>query len=230
MKKNILITGAAGNLGKAAVEKFLAEGNRVIATVSPGKKLDYEVKGDVITYEADLTDEKAVELLITKVINNHQSIDAAVLLVGGFAAGNIEATDGALLKKMYTLNFETAYFVVRPVFQQMKKQKTGGRIMLIGSRPALIAKDGKGLLAYSLSKSLLFKLAEYLNAEGASHNIVTHVVVPSTIDTPINRKAMPDADFSNWVAPEEIASILAFISSDEGKSIREGVVKVYGNA
>ena len=119
MKKNILITGAAGNLGKAAVEKFLAEGNNVIATVSPGKKLDYEVKGDVTTYEADLTDEKAVEALITKIISNHQSIDAAVLLVGGFAAGNIEATDGALLKKMYTLNFETAYFAVRPVFQQI---------------------------------------------------------------------------------------------------------------
>ena len=230
MKKNILITGASGNLGKATVEKFLVEGYNVIATVSPGKKLDYEVKGDLVTYEADLTDEKSVDVLISKIIKNHQSVDVAILLVGGFAPGSIDVTDGALLKKMYTLNFETTYFVTRPVFKQMQNQKNGGRILMIGARPAINAQAGKGLLAYSLSKSLLFKLAEFLNAEGASHNIVTHVVVPSTIDTPVNRNAMPDAKFSDWVKPEEIASVLNFLSSEDGSAIRESVVKVYGNS
>src|SRR4051812_47885795 len=121
MKKNVLITGASGNLGKTTVEKFVSEGYQVIATVSPGKKLDYEVTGDVVTYEADLTNEQMVGDVLGRVIDAYTSIDVAVLLVGGFAAGNIEATDGALLKKMYSLNFETAYFTTRPVFAQMKK-------------------------------------------------------------------------------------------------------------
>jgi NAD(P)-dependent dehydrogenase (short-subunit alcohol dehydrogenase family) len=230
MKKNILITGASGNLGKAAVEKFLAEGYRVIATVSPGKKFDYDVTGDVVIYEADLTNEKLVDDVIKRIINEHTSLHVAVLLVGAFAVGNVEHTDGAALKKMFSLNFETAYYVARPAFMQMKKQKEGGCIILIGARPALRAADGKDLLAYALSKSLLFSLADYLNAEGASHHIVTHVVVPGVIDTPVNRKAMPDANYSSWVKPEAIAEVMAFISSDKGGPIRESVVKVYGNS
>jgi NAD(P)-dependent dehydrogenase (short-subunit alcohol dehydrogenase family) len=143
--------------------------------------------------------------------------------------GNIEKTDGTSLRKMYALNFETAYFVARPVFLQMQKQK-GGRIIFVGSRPSLDAKAGKNMLAYALSKSLLFKLAEHLNAEGASHNIVVSVIVPSTIDTPENRDSMPDADFNNWVKPEDIAKNLAHLCSPDGNSLREPILKLYANA
>jgi NAD(P)-dependent dehydrogenase (short-subunit alcohol dehydrogenase family) len=83
MKKNVLITGASGNLGKAAVEKFIAEGYKVIATVTPGKGLGFDVPGDVETFEADLTNEKNVEEVVQKIIDKHSSIDAALLLVGG---------------------------------------------------------------------------------------------------------------------------------------------------
>jgi len=230
MKKNVFITGASGNLGKAAVQKFASEGYQVVATVSPGKNLGFDVTGDVETVEADLTDEKNVEQVITKIIEKHTTIDAALLLVGGFAPGGIKETDGASLKKMYSVNFETAYYAARPVFLQMLKQDGGGRIILIGARPALNAKDGKNLLSYALSKSLLFKLADFLNAEGASRNVVTSVVVPSTIDTPINRQSMPNATFSNWVKPEEIAEVMAFITSANGKALRDPIFKVYGNA
>lgn len=230
-KKTVLITGASGNLGEATVKKFLTQGYSVIATVSPGKKLGYEVTtGNVTTYEADLTNEEMVNKVISEIINNHQSIDIAVLLVGGFVAGNVDATAGSLLRKMYALNFETAYFTARPVFSQMKKQSEGGRIFFVGARAALSGEDGKDYIAYGLSKSLLFKLSEYLNAEGTSYNIVSHVLVPSIIDTPTNREAMPKAEFSNWVKPEEISEIISFISSDSGNVIREGIVKVYGKA
>ena len=121
--------------------------------------------------------------------------------------GGIKTADGESLKNMYALNFETAYFAARPAFLQMQKQPAGGRIILVGSRASLIPKDGKNFIAYALSKSLLFKLAEYLNVEGASHNVVTSVIVPSTIDTPANRQSMPKADFSKWVKPEEIGWI-----------------------
>lgn len=230
MKKNVIITGASGNLGKAAVEKFLSEGYNVIATVSPGTALGFEVTGEVQTMEADLTDEKGVEEVINQVVNKYQTIDAALLLVGAFAGGGIGQTDGATLKKMYTLNFETAYFAARPIFLQMQKQDSGGRIILIGARPSLVPRDGKDFLAYGLSKSLLFKLAEYLNAEGASKNIVTSVLVPSIIDTPINRKSNPTANFTDWVKPEEIAELMALIVSEKGSALRETVLKLYGNS
>jgi NAD(P)-dependent dehydrogenase (short-subunit alcohol dehydrogenase family) len=228
MKKNVLITGASGNLGRATVDKFLQDGYNVIATVTPGKSLGFAA--DVKTYEADLTDEAAVKKVVSKIISDHSTLDAALLLVGGFAMGNIEKTDGALIKKMFALNFETAYFVARPVFQQMITQPTGGKIILVGSRPALKPKDGKNTLAYSLSKSLIFKLAEFLNAEGSSKNVVTSVIVPSTIDTEVNRKAMPDKDFSAWVKPEEIAEAMAFLCSENGNPLRETVLKIYNRS
>lgn len=228
MKKNVLITGASGNLGKASVDKFLKEGYNVIATVTPGKSLGY---GDhVKTYEADLTNENAVDFVIEKVINAHSTLDAALLLVGGFALGNIENTNGASIKKMFALNFETAYYVARPVFQQMLKQPEGGRIVLVGSRPALKPKDGKNTVAYSLSKSLIFKLAEILNAEGASKNVTASVIVPSIIDTPENRNAMPDSDYSKWVKPEDIADAMYYVCSSSGQAWRETVLKVYNKS
>ncbi len=230
MKKNILITGASGNLGKAVVEKFLSEGHRVIAVFSPGRIPGNELRGGIESFEADLTVEKAVEEVIKKLVTRYQTVDAALLLVGGYAAGNIHETDGVLLKKMYSLNFETAYFIARPVFSQMMRQAAGGRIIFIGARPALQARDGKGSLAYALSKSLIFKLADYLNAEGSANQVYSSVIVPGTIDTPTNRTAMPHADFSSWVSPEAIAEIIAFAVSDKAAPLRDAVLKVYGKA
>ena len=230
MKKIVIITGASGNLGKASVEKFIQDGFKVIATVSPGKTLGFDVTGDLEVVEADLTDEKNVEDAITQIVNKYQQIDVALLLVGAFAAGGIKEADGAVLRKMYTLNFETAYFAARPIFLQMQKQSIGGRIVLIGARPSLIPSDAKNLLAYALAKSLLFKLADFLNAEGALKNILTSVVVPSTIDTAINRNAMPSANFSDWVKPEEVAEVMSFLISEAGSKLRDTVVKIYGNS
>lgn len=230
MTKNVLITGASGNLGKAAVEKFTNEGYTVITTVTPGKTLGFDVNDNVKIYEADLTDEKSVDSILKEIISKHQTIDAALLLVGGFAVGGIQQTDSALLRKMFSLNFDTAYFVARPIFQQMLTQSTGGRIVFVGSRPALEPKEGKNTLAYALSKSLLFKLADFLNAEGSSKNVTASVVVPSTIDTELNRKSMPDKDFTAWVKPEEIADSLAFLCSDSGKVLRQTVLKIYNRA
>ena len=228
--KTVLITGAAGNLGKACVEKFLAEGYKVIATVTPGKTLGYEVKGDIETYDADLSSEATVETVISQVIARHKNIDAALLLVGGYASGGIAETNGDTLKKMFTLNFDTTYFVARPLFQQMLKQSTGGRLVFVGARPALRAKDANKSLGYALSKSLIFKLAEVLNAASSDKNVTASVVVPSTIDTPVNRQAMPNADFSSWVKAEDIASAMATLCATNNNTWRETVIKIYNRA
>jgi NAD(P)-dependent dehydrogenase (short-subunit alcohol dehydrogenase family) len=228
--KNVLITGASGNLGHASVRQFLNEGYRVIATVTPGKSLPFKVSGELDIMSADLSDEKAADDVIQKVIDKYKTLDAVLLLVGGWTGGRIGETDGSMLKRMYSLNFETAYYVARPAFVQMSRQESGGRIIFVGARPSLDTKAGRSSLAYGLSKSLIFKLSEYLNAEGAAKNVVSSVVVPSTIDTPSNRASMPDADFTTWVKPEEIASVMSFLVSDQAAAIREPVVKIYGRA
>lgn len=229
-KKNVLITGAAGNLGRAAVAKFSEEGYRVIATVEPGRTLGYNVPDTVSIYPVDLQDEMATAEFVAKITTAFSTIDACLLLVGGFAGGGVSAATGKDLKKMITLNFETAFFVARPVFGQMLKQENGGRIVLVGARAALEPETGKNFLAYSLSKSLLFDLAEMLNVEGTAKNVVTSVIVPSTIDTPANRSQMPNADFSKWVLPEKIADVMAFIASEKARALSGTVLKVYGNS
>jgi NAD(P)-dependent dehydrogenase (short-subunit alcohol dehydrogenase family) len=228
--KSVIITGASGNLGKACVDKFIQAGYNVIATVSPGKALGFEVTGSLETFEADLTDEVSAEKVIADIIKKYKTIDATLLLVGGYASGGIKETNGAVLKKMFTLNFDTAYFAARPIFQHMLTQPNGGRIIFVGSRPALVAKDANRSLGYALSKSLLFKLADSLNEAGSASNVTAAVVVPSTIDTPTNREAMPKSDFTAWVKSEEIADAMVHLCSAETKTWRETVVKIYGRS
>ena len=223
--KTVLITGAGGNLGGAVVKRFVADGYQVVAVVTPGRK-PTESTTCVEFFEADLVQEAMVEAMVGKVIEKYKTLDALLLLAGGYEGGNIEKTDGASVKRMHALNFETAYYIARTVFNQMMKQSGGGRIVFIGARPAIEASGGKTAIAYGLSKSLLFKLSEYLNAAGAENNVVTYVAVPSTIDTPPNRQAMPKADFSTWQKPEDIAGVLAGLAKTESV-VSEKVVRLY---
>ncbi|MEP6750918.1 MAG: SDR family NAD(P)-dependent oxidoreductase [Bacteroidota bacterium] len=228
--KTFIITGANGNLGTSCVKKFLAEGYKVIAVDGNNNHLAFAA--DNANYEfatVNLTNEEETNSFITGQITKHGKIDGALMLVGGFAAGNMAATTGADIHKMFSLNFESAYFMARPLLQHMQ-QNNFGRLIFVGARPALLAAQGKDLLAYSLTKSLLFKLAEFINEESKGKNITATVIVPSTIDTVINRKSMPDADPSNWVTPEALSEVMAFIASDKGNVLRESVLKVYNNA
>jgi NAD(P)-dependent dehydrogenase (short-subunit alcohol dehydrogenase family) len=230
MPKNIIITGANGNLGTATVQKFLDEGYRVIAVDHSGNHLGFAGGNPLFELHAiDLANETAAYAFVKEAVAKYEKIDGALMLAGGFAMGNISATSGDDIKKMYILNFETAYFLARPLFQEMI-QNGYGRLIFIGARPALKAEQGKNTLAYALTKSLLFELADLLNAEAKGKNVVASVVVPSTIDTLLNRQSMPDADPGNWVKPEQIADILEFICSDKGLPVREAVYKVYNNA
>ncbi|MFN0201925.1 MAG: SDR family NAD(P)-dependent oxidoreductase, partial [Bacteroidia bacterium] len=146
-----------------------------------------------------------------------------------FAMGRLVGTKLSQLDKMFKLNFETAYNVTRVAFEQMSDQENGGKLFFIGSRSSFDAAAGKNMIAYTLSKSLLTKLSELINAEGKKKNITSSILVPSVIDTPSNREAMPDADFDTWVKPEKIADILLFLCSETADDLRESVVKVYGN-
>src|SRR5690349_24881450 len=140
--------------------------------------------------------------------------------------GSVDKASTADVHAEMDLNFNTAYNVARPLFVHMM-EKGSGRIVFIGSRPALEASAGKNMIAYGLSKSLLFKLAEFMNAEAKGKNVVASVVAPSTIDTEINRKSMPNANPDDWVKPSALAEILEFLVSERGGPLRETVLKVY---
>jgi len=228
--KTAIVTGASGNMGQAVVKKFLEKEYFVIGTVIPNDTVIIDVKGrNFETAVVDLMSEDAAQQFADLVIAKHDRIDVAVLTVGGYAAGKIAATKTADIIKQIKLNFETAYNVARPIFLQMMKQGSG-RIFLIGSKPGAAMKNSKGMVAYGLAKSLIFRLAELMNDEAKGHNVVTNVVVPSTIDTPQNRSSMPDADFSKWVTADAIANAIYFYCSDEGSMLREPIIKVYNNA
>ena len=228
--KIAIVTGASGNLGRATIRKFIDGGYFVIGTVIPGDPANIDFPGESFEKAAvDLLDEDDSQKFLDTVVSTYGRIDVAILTVGGFAAGNIAETKTSDIGKQYKLNFETAYNIARPVFGQMKKQDHG-RICIIGSRPGLDARHGKGMVAYGLAKSLLFRLADLFNDEAAGQDIVTSVVIPSTIDTPGNRKAMSKADFKSWVRAEQIADVIYFYSSELASALREPVIKVYNNA
>jgi NAD(P)-dependent dehydrogenase (short-subunit alcohol dehydrogenase family) len=228
--KTVLITGAAGGLGTTVTNYFLNKDYQVIATVSQASSKEQLPAHERLQVETiDLQDESKTTALVQQLIDQHGRIDAALLLVGGFTAGSIAATSSADIHQQIALNFDTAYHVARPLFEHMLKEKKG-RLVFIGSRPALSAPHGKSLLAYALSKSLLFKLAEYMNEEARGTNVTVTVVAPSTIDTPANRKSMPKAKPEDWVSAEALAGILEFIVSDQSLALRETVLKVYNNS
>ena len=228
--KVAIVTGTSGNMGQAVVKKFIDEGYFVVGTIIPNDLVAMDFSPDKFEkVVVDLTNEDDSQKFIDAIIEKHEIIDVAVLTVGGFAMGKIAETKTADIAKQYKLNFETAYNVARPVFVQMMKQYSG-RIFIIGSKPGLNAKNAKGMVAYGLAKSLVFRLAELMNDEAKGKNVVTSVVVPSTIDTPPNRKSMPDANFDNWVKPEAIADVIYWHCTNEASLLREPVLKIYNNA
>ena len=223
MRRNIIITGAGGNLGSAVVEKFKREGYHIIALLHPGKNEEVEESDDA--YEVDVTDEKAVAEFIKEYQLQYGDVDALAFLVGGFAMGGISETSQADFEKMFTLNFFSAFHLVKGFLPFMKKQDKG-TFLFVGARPALQVEDAGGSLAYALSKKLVISLAEIVGEETKNTPIRSHVFVPSIIDTPPNRESMPDADFSKWVRADEIAEAMHYAVNTH--ALRNMTFKLYG--
>lgn len=226
MNKTILVTGANGNLGQAVTQKFLDEGYKVIGIIAPGTDPDFMESANLEVHQADLMDEDKT----FEAIENVAEIDGAVLTVGGFGMGSFEKTSLDQIDKMYRLNFTTAYNSARAVFKKLKSKGKGGQIVLIGARPALDPSAAKGVVAYGFSKRLVQYLSDIINEETKDTGITSSVIMPSLIDTPPNREAMPNADFSKWVKPGTIADNIYHFFTESGKALRETVLKVYNES
>lgn len=203
--KVILVTGASGNLGSAVVDRFLQEGWLVAAVTHKNRPLKKQDR-NLISISAELTDELSAENTVDSTLQRFGQIDAAVLCAGGFTSGRIEQTPIANIIYQLQINFATAYNIVRPLLAEMKKAGRG-KIFLIGSKQGEDTQKGTDAVGYSLSKSLLFQLANIINVDAQSNDskISATVIVPSIIDTPQNRSAMPNADFAKWQSVESIA-------------------------
>jgi NAD(P)-dependent dehydrogenase (short-subunit alcohol dehydrogenase family) len=228
MSRHIIISGASGNLGTEVVKRLSDTDNSLYLTLGSKRPDMFDKLENVSAETINLLDYEASLSYVNRVITKAKTVHAGIFLAGAFAMGTMDHTDDVLMEKMLGVNFFTTFHLVKPLMTHFEANG-GGQFIFIGARPALEADQGKDSFAYTLSKSLLFKMAELINAEGKSKNITATVIVPSIIDTPPNREAMPDADFTKWIAPFDIAETIAFVLSKSGQKLREPVLKVYNN-
>ncbi|HKT34136.1 MAG TPA: SDR family NAD(P)-dependent oxidoreductase [Nitrospira sp.] len=217
-EKVVLITGGAGALGQTVVPAFVSTGASIIL----GDLNPMQVPG-VTALKADLTDEAQVRNLVDEVIRTSGRLDALINLVGGFAAGRVVETESSLWQRMLTMNLTSAFLLSQAVLPSML-QRRHGRIVHVAARAAL--EPFAGAAAYIVSKAGLVGLIRTLALELEGSGVTVNAVLPSTIDTPANRRAMPAADRSKWARPDSIAQTLTFLASDAASQISGALIPI----
>ncbi|WP_440765181.1 SDR family oxidoreductase [Natronorubrum sp. DTA7] len=224
-----VITGASGALGSAAVDRFRAAGATVCAVdvVAPDDE-DSLLETDERThfYEADLTDETDVERLVSAIADDHDRIDHLLNIAGTWRGGDsIEETDLDEFDLLMNVNLKTAFLAAKHALPQLRESE--GSIVSISARSSLEGGEGDG--PYRITKAGIRLLTETL-AEENRGTVRANCVMPSVIDTPMNREMMPDSDHDSWVDPAEIADVMAFLCSDGAAVTSGAAVPVYGEA
>jgi NAD(P)-dependent dehydrogenase (short-subunit alcohol dehydrogenase family) len=216
--KVILITGGSGALGQTVVPAFVSTGASVIL----GDLNPVQVPG-VTALKADLTDQTQVRNLVDEVIRTSGRLDALINLVGGFATGRVVETDVSLWQRMLSMNLTSAFLLSQAVLASML-QRREGRIVHVADRAAL--EPFAGAAAYIVSKTGVIGLIRTLSSELEGSGVTVNAVLPSTIDTPANRRAMPAADRSRWARPDSIAHTLTFLASDAASQINGAFIPI----
>jgi NAD(P)-dependent dehydrogenase (short-subunit alcohol dehydrogenase family) len=231
--KVALIAGGTGGLGKAITLAFLHEGASVIATYIIKEEAD--ALRDAVGASAhlellplDATDENACRALVDGITARHGHLHVLVNTIGGYAGGKpLWETDPKTWRLMMNLNLNAGYALARAAVPAMLKQRTGA-IVNIAAKAAF--DHAAGAAAYAASKSGALAMMDCLAQDLKGTGVRANSVLPSIIDTEPNRRAMPDADFSKWPKPEEIARVILFLCSDEAKLVHGGAIPVYGEA
>jgi NAD(P)-dependent dehydrogenase (short-subunit alcohol dehydrogenase family) len=224
--KIVLVTGADGGLG-TQVTRALRDSGATVIGVSRNIQQSSTDTPSFIALAADLSSAENAKGAVDGIASRFGRLDVLAHLVGGFAGGKtIAETDDATFQRMLDLNLNSAFYVLRAVIPHMRRAGSG-RIIAIGSRAA--ENPGPGVGAYSASKAALVSLIQTVALENKDLAITANVILPGTMDTPANRKAMPGADTSQWVQPASVASLIAWLASEAGKDVNGAVIPVYGS-
>jgi NAD(P)-dependent dehydrogenase (short-subunit alcohol dehydrogenase family) len=212
MKNNVvLITGANGGLGTSITRTFLATGAAVTG-VSNKISAEEFPQPNFTPISADLTKASAVNDVVQSVVKRAGRLDILIHVLGGFAGGkSIAETDDATWQQMQDLNLSSAFYVLRAAIPHLRKSGQG-RIVAIGSLAALEPHAGIG--AYVIFKAALVSLVRTVALENRDAGVTANVILPDTMDTPGNRKDMPDADPSKWVATQDVAELALWLADD----------------
>ena len=223
--RTALVTGANGGLG-THVTKALLDADFVTVGLAPKiQQSDFD-HPNFTALPASLDSLNAAKKAADTVIARFGKIDVLAHLVGGFAGGQTVAdTDDATFQRMFEMNLNSSFHILRAVIPHMRKAGVG-RIVAIGSRAA--EDPGPTVGAYSASKAALVSLVRTVALENKDASITANIILPGTMDTPANRKAMPGAETSTWVQPASVASLIVWLAGDAGKDVTGAAIPVYG--
>jgi NAD(P)-dependent dehydrogenase (short-subunit alcohol dehydrogenase family) len=233
--KSAVVTGGTGALGAAIVQAFLAEGARVAVPFRKAgeldvlrRRLDLEDETLLSGSMLDLTDETAVTAYADAVAEDRGGLDILINTAGAFAGGKpVHETPWSLWQEQLDSNLKTAVLASKAAVPHMLR-RGGGAIVNVSSRPA--TESGENVSAYSAAKRAILQLTDAMAAELRDAGITVNAILPSTIDTPANRAAMPESDHGRWVKPEEIARVVLFLAGPDCRIVSGAHIPVYGKA
>ena len=231
--KTVLVTGGSGGLGIEVGNAFLNAGASLVLTYFSDSSLPLLQKlcnrsKNVFLVRGDFRREDDARTLVSAVLEKFGKIDVFTNVIGGYIAGKpVTMIDEREWQEMMDLNLKTTFLLSKHIVGQMIRQ-SGGKVIHVAARPAL---RGSGFdAAYVASKSGVIRLVESLSEEVKSEGINVNCILPSTIDTEENRKAMPDANHTKWVKPSDIARVIFFLASEDARPINGAAIPVYGLA
>ncbi len=219
----VLITGAKGGLGSFVTQRFLSAGAKVIGSSRTISQEDFP-QPNFTPLPVDFTKPASVRDAIESIARRLGRVDVLVHVLGGFAGGQtIAETDDATWEQMRDLNLTSAFHVLRAAIPHLRKSESG-RIVAIGSLTAIEPHAGLG--AYVTFKAALTTLVRTVALENKDSGLTANVVLPGTMDTPGNRKAMPSADYSKWVQPENVADVVLWLADERAGHITGSTISI----
>ncbi|HTR24696.1 MAG TPA: SDR family NAD(P)-dependent oxidoreductase [Terriglobales bacterium] len=224
--KVVIVTGANGGLGRYVTQAFLDADAAVFGSSLKIQESDFAA-ANFTAVPADVSTRAGAKTLVEQVVARIGKLDVLVHTVGGFAGGEtIVGTDDATFQRMMELNFYSTLYVFQAAIPALRK--TGdGRLIAIGSRAA--TEPGARVSAYSASKAAMVSLVRTAALENKDAGLRVNAILPGTMDTPANRKAMPGADISKWVQPVAVASLIVWLAGEAGKDVNGAAIPVYGS-
>jgi NAD(P)-dependent dehydrogenase (short-subunit alcohol dehydrogenase family) len=232
--RHVVVTGGTGALGSAVVGALLERGARCHVSCLDDRELKAFEHGSrervEVHHPIDLTREEDVVSLYAG-FGPDTGLWASLHIAGGFSMGPIESVAIEAFAGLMRMNSLTCFLCCREAVKAMRRSgDAGGRIVNVAARPALFPELGGSMVAYTASKAAVAAITQSLADEVAPDGILVNAIVPSIIDTPANRKAMPEADHDKWPKPAEIAETIVYLASSSNRSTRAALVPVYGRS